>query len=90
MEARFEIAPNQVVTQVCSANPQEETGEEFDWKTASVCHAVYEAVLAGVHRDKVSDEIVANIIDTKARKKIRSDQSSVLTESVQSFSNQHS
>ena len=66
---RKDVALNVEVTQPSSAIFQEETGEDFDWKTDPVCRAIFDAVLAGLHRDKVSDKIVANVIGKKSKKK---------------------
>ena len=60
------MSPHQVVTDVSSAITEEESVEESDWRTDRVCEAIYEAVLEGLHRDKVSDEIVANVIGKKS------------------------
>ena len=37
-----------------------------DWKKDPVCRAVYDAVLQGLYRDRVSDEIVTNIVGKQA------------------------
>ena len=37
-----------------------------DWKKDPVCKAVYDAVLQGLYRDRVSDEIVTNIVGKQA------------------------
>jgi hypothetical protein len=69
VESQFAMSPHQVVTDVSSAITEEESVEESDWRTDRVCEAIYEAVLEGLHRDKVSDEIVANVIGKKSKKK---------------------
>ena len=42
-----------------------------DWKKDPVCKAVYDAVLQGLYRDRVSDEIVTNIVGKQAPKNDR-------------------
>ena len=65
VESQFAMSPHQDVTDVSSAI----TEEESDWRTDPVCKAIFEAVLEGLHRDKVSDEIVAIVIGKKSKKK---------------------
>ena len=54
-------------TQGKDSNPKLVT----DWKQDPVCKAVYDGVLNGLYRDRVSDEIVTNIIGKKTQKKDR-------------------
>ena len=69
VESQFAMSPHQDVTDVSSAITEEESVEESDWRTDPVCKAIFEAVLEGLHRDKVSDEIVASVIGKKSKKK---------------------
>ena len=52
-------------TQGKDSNPKLVT----EWKQDPVCKAVYDGVLNGLYRDRVSDEIVTNIIGKKTQKK---------------------
>ena len=42
-----------------------------NWKNDPVCKAVYDAVLQGLYRDRVSDKIVTNIVGKQAPKNDR-------------------
>ncbi|MEE3367867.1 MAG: hypothetical protein VX346_00845 [Planctomycetota bacterium] len=42
-----------------------------EWEKDPVCKAVYDAVLQGLYRDRVSDEIVTNIVGKQAAKNDR-------------------
>ncbi|MBT4013417.1 MAG: hypothetical protein HOF15_14005 [Planctomycetaceae bacterium] len=51
-----------------SQGKKQEADPITDWKKDPVCQAVYDGVLEGLYRDRVSQKIVTNIIGKKALK----------------------
>ncbi|MBN81623.1 MAG: hypothetical protein CMJ70_15940 [Planctomycetaceae bacterium] len=55
----------------CSHGKEADSKLVTEWKKDPVCKAVYDAVLQGLYRDRVRDEIVTNIVGKQAPKNDR-------------------
>ena len=55
----------------CSHGKNVDSKLVTEWKKDPVCKAVYDAVLQGLYRDRVRDEIVTNIVGKQAPKNDR-------------------
>lgn len=65
-----------------SQDKKQQANPVTDWKKDPVCQAVYDGVLEGLYRDRVSQEIVTNII---GKKTVKSDKKALRERMRRSF-----